>query len=262
MQVMGFFNATFRVLVSIILVLGIISSVAIYSVSSRVDESSVESVIDDVIDIGAERISIKSEIDYSLLYSDFVERCKNVSSIVLEGEDGQSMIFSCADIKKAGVDGIDELVKEKIASKINQAIETNTGASNILRLKAKANSIFWTIVGVNAVAALIIVFLARWGSIFNLGIVGMVSGTPFFFILMFRNLLESILEKTLPFGVKLSEIQALNNLVYDMVNKLMINYMIVFVIGAVLLGAGLGIRAGIGNQSLSKSELKEGKKRK
>ncbi|NCO11163.1 hypothetical protein CO038_00310 [Candidatus Pacearchaeota archaeon CG_4_9_14_0_2_um_filter_39_13] len=241
-----------RVIVSIILVIGMMSFVLLYTISGEIEQGAVEEVVDDVVDIGSDRINLEGEIDYSLLYDSLLSECQNKEKIYFNTQElPEGIEIDCNEIRFAGRDGIEDLIKEKIEEILFGEID-ETGIVQEIVEKEKVDRILWTIGAINLILIIIIILLARIGALVNLGIVGMISGLPFVIAGIFKNLVENLLIVTLPFGISLSELPALKGLIYDLTKDLFVSYLILFVLGAALFGLGIGIKTGLGKKKEAK----------
>ncbi len=212
-------------------------------------ENVVDSVIEDRLDS-----QLEDAEPYLNSFQEMIkEECANTGeeAIIIEFGLGDGLEFDCSEVESSDKIGFEEIIKDKANEEIGNSLEKEAGFS----LKDGEKTLY-TILWILGILSLIfiglIIFLARLGALINLGIVGLVSGS-FFLISWFveSGLLDKI-SSALPAGIGLDNIPILAGIVEKFSWLLFRNYLIVFVIGIILLGLGIGMKI-----AMAKKEIKE-----
>jgi len=235
-----------RVVLSFILIFGIIAFVALFTFSTNIDNQIVEGVVEDVVDLGSERINLEGEIDYDLLYLSLLEECRGKDKITFEGNDFAGIVeISCYEIASAGEEGIEELIKEKISEVVIREIDHVEVVDSALD-KEKINKVLFILGVINLILMGLIIFLAKNTALVNLGIVGLISGLPFLIINPVKAFLENLIITFLPLGIGLDKLPSIRSIIELISKDLFVNYLVLFILGAGLLGLGIGLKTGVG----------------
>lgn len=228
----GKINFRFRPFLSIILIALVMFFIALYSINS---------VLSNVKNDSGSELSVSgllSEEEWTSLYETAVFECQSKEGVELFNVGGKNLSIDCNDIRDSGRDGFEAVVSGVVADGLSDAEGINVNVQFDLGFAEALMK--WSLVGIIILTGLMI-FLGRVGSLINLGIVGIIGGSPFIVLSIIGSFIRTEIGNTISKWNIRGSISNITDIVGSIVSKMHSLYLMVFVLGIVLLGIGLAL---------------------
>ena len=238
-----------RIIFSVLLVFFLFWFILVFSAFQTIDSEEIGVLAGEIAGESVVQGSLledyldSEELNFEDLYTALEARCL-IEDPIYVNEIGIEV--DCEELLSKGPEGLRDIVKNQISARISEEISTNEEFQDIPENYERISKL--TLFGLGAIClvlAILVVLLSFPIStaFISMGIIGLISGIPFIFV-RFSNRIPI-------------EIQAIKDLATSIADAAFLNFFIVFIAGALLLGAGI-----ILNLKRKSQNKEKGKKRK